>query len=359
MKNKRIFILYAVILLLLAVFLNQYATSYFQLSILIIATTPIFYIAHKSGTVKETEPGYVKHTVFNMIKIFILVSFYYVLLRMTTGYDHPVFTFIMLFVIVCLTSVWNKLPVIRNEKIMIVAAVITVYSLFFFETWYERPVSSFEFYFQELQQVEDYESFKELVFSPGEMNFDEDDFNKLLTYNQAPAMGSRQPSFIEMWDGAMLQLDLFRDSRSNDIRIHHIEWLPEEVAEHFREFPPELVRAPLEGPDVENHPIIAARGSFVREGHGYHRMLWKDELSRVFGTKEVWDSLWDEFNGLQAPEGPVIGSGIHPDGYLNIRFRESWEKDLELINEVYEVFKNYAAEDGIDELPMLFLYDES
>ncbi|SFI18534.1 hypothetical protein SAMN05192551_1087 [Tindallia magadiensis] len=359
MQNKRIFIFYAFILMLLAIFLSQYTTSYLQLFVLIMAVTPIFYIAHKNSTVKETDPGYVKHTIFNILKIFILASFYYVLLRMTTGYSHPVFIFIMLFVIVSLTSIWSQLPLSRNEKKVIIVAVMMSYGLFFFEAWYERPVSSFEFYHQELNQVKDYQTLEKLMTNPKDIGFTEEDFEKLLSYQQAPAMAFRKVDFVEMWDGSLLHLDLYRDPRSNDIRIYHMEWLPEEAAEHFREFPSELVRAPMEESDMENGQFIKAKGHFIREGHHYHRMLWEDELGRVFGTKEVWDSLWDELNDLQAPEGPVIGSGIHPDGYLHIRFREDWEKDLELINEMYEVFKDYAAENDIEALPMLFLYDES
>lgn len=359
MKNKRIFLCYGLIILLMAIFLSQYTTSYSHLSLLLLATFPIFHFVQKNSAVKESDPVYVKHTIFTLLKFFLMASVYYVLLRSTTTYSHPTFTFVMIFVIIGLSKLWSKLPLVRNEKIILILTVAMIYGLFFFETWQEQPVSTFEYYHQELSQVEDYQALKELMDHQKDPNFDEEDFEKLLSYQDAPAMGFQNPSFIEMWDGSLLKLNLFRDSRSNDILIHHIEWLPEEVAHHFREFPPELVRAPLDDLDAESHPIIAARGSFVQEGHHYHRMLWKDELSSIFGSKKVWDSLWDEFDSLQPPEGPVIGSGTHPDGYIYLRFREDWDEDLELIDEIYEVFKSYASDKGIDELPMLFLQDES
>ena len=80
-------------------------------------------------------------------------------------------------------------------------------------------------------------------------------------------------------------------------------------------------------------------------------LLSKAKLISVFGKKKVWD---EKLEGLFAPEGPVHGTGTSNKGYLYFKFCREWEASKEVLDEIYVQFSEYAAKNGIPELPVVF-----
>ena len=68
--------------------------------------------------------------------------------------------------------------------------------------------------------------------------------------------------------------------------------------------------------------------------------------------------LWINLDGVRAPEGPLIGSGTKEEGYLEFRFREDWKTKQKMLDEICSVFQETAAKHGIQNLPVVFRWDE-
>lgn len=130
---------------------------------------------------------------------------------------------------------------------------------------------------------------------------------------------------------------------------------PQEIADYFRFYPLKIERnAEFPVGREEDETIIETRGYFINRATPQQERDWYNQLISVFGKKELWDGLWSEMEGLSAPDGPLRGSGINPQGYLEFSFYEDWEADKNVLDELYQHLNEIDLENDIEELPVVF-----
>lgn len=81
------------------------------------------------------------------------------------------------------------------------------------------------------------------------------------------------------------------------------------------------------------------------------RRSWLDEL-------ESMRNIRNDMEKYMYPDGPVISYGQGYDGYISVTFLEGSEINGSLMDEIYETIDQKAVQNGIDNIPVKFEFDE-
>ncbi|WP_052402626.1 HEAT repeat domain-containing protein [Methanococcoides methylutens] len=107
--------------------------------------------------------------------------------------------------------------------------------------------------------------------------------------------------------------------------------------------------------DIERQVSSSKVMTFYGEGREFYtedeRRSWLDEL-------ESMRNIRDDMEKYMHPDGPVISYGQGYDGYISVTFLEGSEVNDSLMDEIYGVIDKKAVENGIDDIPVKFEFEE-
>jgi len=305
-----------------------------------------------------TDKNSLKQRIIAICISFVKLSVFAVVVEELTGFSLNYDTLIIFFVALSIFTLWEFLDLKVWEKGVLLLVLVAVLGVRAYEG--AEPSTAYQLYRSELGDVNSYEEIQDLLMEDYREEFAPEDFQDLNPYLD-PFHGQRflrlyQPALLEFEDGQVVMLEVSSEDPDNELRFNNIELLPEKIGSYFRYYPLEIEREADYPQDREegDKEIIKARGAFLSRASRYQQMEWYDKLISVFGETEVWDDLWGELEGLQAPEGPVRGAGTSKEGYLHFRFCRDWEVDEEVLDEIYARFRDKAEKHNIPDLPVVF-----
>lgn len=345
-----------VILFLLVVgFFYNMSASVQEFIVIAVLTALLMLTAYLTRHYYMTDRNSLKQSIISICISFIKFTIFYVAVNELTGFSLDYKFFVLFFSALLIWTLWEKLHLTKLEKGVLVLTLLSILGMRYYDAAVTTPATAVQFYRSELGEITSFENMQDLLMEDYREELTLEDFRDLEPYLQQPPLRYNQPALLEFKDGQMVMLEVSREDSDKPLRISSIELLPEKVASYFRHYPLEIERqADYPQGNEGDGVIIESRGAFVSRASFYQERDWYERLISVFGKKEVWDELWEELDGLQAPEGPIRGSGTNKDGYLEFRFYEDWEVDQEVLDEIYAVFKNRASEHGITDLPVVF-----
>jgi hypothetical protein len=323
------------------------------LSALIVAS--FFLICHYYLTDKNSLKQRLVFICISFIKLMI----FSVAVKELTGVTLDYSIFAWFFMALTIFTLWEFLDLSLWEKGVLVLVLITALGVKGYENKNTEPSTAYHLY-SELSNITRHEEILALLLEDYRKTFTPKSFQDLKPYldplQEQRLLRFSRPALLEFGDGQMVMLEVSRADPDNKLRFSNIELLPEEVGSYLRHYPLEIERKAdyPKGAGEEEREIIEARGAFVSRASYIQEREWYEKLISVFGEKKVWDDLWDELGGLQAPEGPVRGWGTSKEGYLHFSFCRDWEVDKDVLDEIYARFRDQAAKHNIPDLPVVF-----
>ncbi|UGV41577.1 HEAT repeat domain-containing protein [Methanococcoides orientis] len=107
--------------------------------------------------------------------------------------------------------------------------------------------------------------------------------------------------------------------------------------------------------DIERQVSSSKVMTFYGEGREFYtedeRRSWLDKL-------ESMRNIMGDMQKYMHPYGPVISYGQGYDGYISVTFLEGSEVNESLMDEIYGVIDKKAVENGIDDIPVKFEFEE-
>ncbi|MCK4731428.1 MAG: hypothetical protein KAT65_03120 [Methanophagales archaeon] len=95
-------------------------------------------------------------------------------------------------------------------------------------------------------------------------------------------------------------------------------------------------------------PVIATYGKIPTFETEEQRQDWLNNLG------EIRKSARSEMHPYIYPAGPVVGYGLHFDGYMRISFEEEVVIEKSLMDEIYGIIDKQAKKMGIQDVPVVF-----
>ncbi len=296
-----------------------------------------------------------KQRVISICISFVLITLFYVVVREFTGFSLNYSTIILFNIALLIFTLWELLDLTRLEKGALVLTLATILAVRAYDVTTTTPANAIQLYRSELRGVTSYEKMQDILVDHFREDFTREDFRNLEPYLQQHPLRSKQPALLEFEGGKMLLVETAYQESDGPLRVSNITLLPEEIASYFRYYPLEITRdASLPADSEQDETIIEARGAFIGRATFQQERDWYDQLIGVFGEEEQWEGLWKELDGMRAPEGPVMGFGTNPQGYLEFKFHEDWKPEAEVLDRIYQVFQEKALAQGISDLPVVF-----
>lgn len=113
-----------------------------------------------------------------------------------------------------------------------------------------------------------------------------------------------------------------------------------------------LARSAIDNIKSQNsYEVIATYGKEMDFYTEDERRSWLDEL-------ESMRNIRNDMEKYMYPDGPVISYGQGYDGYISVTFLEGSEINDSLMDEIYETIDQKAVQNGIDNIPVKFEFDE-
>ncbi|WP_319507749.1 HEAT repeat domain-containing protein [uncultured Methanolobus sp.] len=107
--------------------------------------------------------------------------------------------------------------------------------------------------------------------------------------------------------------------------------------------------------DIERQTSSYKSLTFYGNGRDFYtedeRQSWLDELENM-------KDIRSEMEKYMYPDGPVISYGQGYDGYISVTFLEGSEVDESLMDDIYGEIDQKAIENGIEDIPVKFEFDE-
>lgn len=298
-----------------------------------------------------------KYHFIQLCMAFLVITVFYLALKALTGFSLNYSMLTMLFVALLVSAFWEGMDLTTFEKGVMAATIMAIIGGITYDTIATAPSTALQFYNEMVRNVENYEDYRGLLREDFRDDFTVEIYEEARPYLDQSPLRYNQPAIIELRDGRMviLEVGLSHNEWNKPLRITKFEQLPEEVASYFRYYPLEIERlADFPQGEEDNDTIIEVRGAFVSEGSNHQKHDWYKQLISVFGDHRVWDELWQDLGTEFASGNPLRGSGTNSKGYLEVRLDESWQADERVLNEIYGRFQHKAAENGIEDLPMVF-----
>ncbi|WP_440951842.1 HEAT repeat domain-containing protein [Methanococcoides sp. FTZ1] len=107
--------------------------------------------------------------------------------------------------------------------------------------------------------------------------------------------------------------------------------------------------------DIERQTGSSKSMTFYGDGREFYT---EDERQSWLVELESMGYLRSDMEKYMHPDGPVISYGYGYDGYISVTFLEGSEVDGSLMDEIYGVIDRKAADNGIDDIPVKFEFEE-
>ncbi|MGI6648837.1 MAG: hypothetical protein ACOX5W_07190 [Bacillota bacterium] len=357
MKGKNnILLLTILFVLLVGIFYSSTEPNMQELIIFTLLSALMMFAFFLTNRYYITDKSSLKQRIIFICMVFITITIFYVTAKELTGFSLEYVPIVLFLVALIISTLWESLDLTMLEKGVLALTLISVLGVTAYQSISSKPSTAIQLYRSELREGTNFENIQELFFEDYRDDFTLEEFQNVEPYLQQHPLRFNQPALLEFEDGQMLMIEVgVSQEPNNPLRIKNIELLPERIASYFRYYPLEIERkADFPRGKEEDESIIETRGAFISRASFRQERDWYEQLIGVFGKKEVRDELWEELEGISAPEGPVRGSGTSSEGYLEFRFDNDWEVNKEILDKLYNAFQDKASEQGITDLPVVF-----